>query len=141
MERQMASLQQLQADSADVQALMEEAKGTAGKEILADVREATTEISCIWQSPLERPIGQLPPIVGTATILVGFAHARRAAANANLVAERQQVEKLNRDRKTQLNAVKSTEDKIQQAEARKHRLGSELDQLKQRALAVSDSLI
>lgn len=58
--------------------------------------------------------------------------ARRATANAARVAERQQVEKLRRDRKTQLNAVASIDDKIQQAEARKDSLEKELEQLRQR---------
>jgi len=58
--------------------------------------------------------------------------ARRATANVARVAERQQVEKLGRDRKTQLNAVASIDDKIQQAEARKDSLEKELEQLRQR---------
>ena len=55
----------------------------------------------------------------------------RSDANNQAIAERQQVETIRREEKSQKNALTSTEDKVQQAVDRKTKIAAEVDSLQQ----------
>ena len=69
-------------------------------------------------------------------LLADLSWLRRSNANVLAVSERQQLEGLRREQKTQLDAFASVEDKIQQAERQKARLASEIDSLQERDATV-----
>jgi len=137
LERHSASLEQLEEASVDIEKLMDDAKGERNKGRIADDREATSEVGGVWQGSDQRAARSIPPTVSNKQ--GPPADVSRATANASNVAERQQAETTRRDRKTQMNAVHSAEDRIQQAEARRDSITEEVDQLGQRRQSVSST--
>ena len=62
---------------------------------------------------------------------------RRSNANTLAVSDRQQIETLRREQKTQHDALASVEDKIQQAERQESKLLGEMERLAERDATVS----